>query len=83
MFLQQYYQVLVIHTNVLTVQTFQKNLTDGDNVSVSSSSSSWTFEPDISDGESDKTFDGFDPSDLKPSSKMGKGSLNTVQYGLR
>ena len=59
------------------------NLTDGDNASVSSSGSSRTFEPDISDGELDKTFDGFDPSDLKPPLKMGKGSLNTVQYGLQ
>ena len=28
-------------------------------------------------------FDGFDPSDLKSKSTLGKGSLNTVQYGLR
>ena len=62
---------------------YSDNLTDGDNASVSSSGSSQTFELDINDGESDKTFDGFDPSDLKPPSKMGKGSLNTVQYGLQ
>ena len=37
---------------------------------------------EISDGDSDVTFDGFDPSDIKPKPKKGKGSLNTVQYGL-
>ena len=61
---------------------YSGNLTDGDNASVSSSGSSWTFEPDISDGESDKTFVCFDPSDLKLPSKIGKGSLNMVQYRL-
>ena len=54
---------------------------DGDNVS--SSGSSRTFEPKLSDGESDKTFDGFDEKDLKPLPKSGKGSLNTVQFGLK
>ena len=53
-------------------QDYSGNLTDGDNVSVSSSGSSRTFEPDISDGESDKTFDGFDPSDLNTLIKNGK-----------
>ena len=57
--------------------------TDCDNASISSSGSSQTFNPDLSDGDSDVTFDGFDPSDIKPKPKKGKGSLNTVQYGLR
>ena len=57
---------------------------DGDRESLSGSSgSSWTYEPELSDGESDNTFDGFDESDLKPLPKTGKGSLNTVHFGLR
>ena len=57
---------------------------DGDRASSSGSSgSSQTYEPELSDGESDNTFDGFDESDLKPLPKTGKGSLNTVQFGLR
>ena len=59
---------------------YSDNPTNNDNAS--SSGSSHNFEPDISDDESDKTFDGFDPSDLKPPSKLGKGLLNTVQYRL-
>ena len=60
---------------------FSDNEMDGDNAS--SSGSSQSFEPEISDGESDKTFDGFDESDVKPLPKTGKGSLNTVQFGLK
>ena len=57
---------------------------DSDRASSSGSSgSSRTYEPEISDGDSDKTFDGFDESDLKPLPKSRKGSLNTVQFGLR
>ena len=37
----------------------------------------------MSDGESIDTFDGFDQNDIQPLLKKGKGSLNTVQYGLR
>ena len=59
---------------------YSGNPTDVDNAS--SSGSSRTFEPELSDDDSNKTFDGFDPSDIKPPSKPGKGSLNTVQYGL-
>ena len=61
---------------------YSEHQTDCENTSISSSSSSRTFKLDISDGESDETFDGFDQSDLKPTPKKGKGSLNTVQYGL-
>ena len=60
------------------------NKMDGDRASSSGSSgSSRTYEPELSDGESDNTFDGFDENDLKPLPKTGKGSLNTVQFGLR
>ena len=59
---------------------YSEQHTEGENTSISSS---WTFKPDISDGESTDTFDGFDHDDIKPLPKKGKGSLNTVQYGLR
>ena len=63
---------------------FTDNEMDGDHASLSGSSgSSRTYEPEISDGESDKTFDGFDENDLKPLPKTVKGSLHTVQFGLR
>ena len=61
---------------------YSEHQTDCENTSTSSSGSSQTFQPDISDGESTNTFDGFDQSDVKPLPKKGKGSLNTVQYGL-
>ena len=60
---------------------FTDNEMDGDHAS--SSGSSRTYEPELSDGESENTFDGFDENDLKPLPKTGKGSLNTVQFGLR
>ena len=63
---------------------FMDNEMDGDCASSSGSSgSSQTYEPELSDGESDNTFDSFDENDLKPLPKTGKGSLNTVQFGLR
>ena len=37
----------------------------------SSSGSCRTFEPEISNSDSNKTFDGFDVSDIKPPSKSG------------
>ena len=48
-----------------------------------SSGSSHTFEPALSGGDSTDTFNGFEQDDLKPSPKKGKGSLNTVQFGLQ
>ena len=50
----------------------------------SSSGSNQTFKPDISEGESTDTFDGFDENDVNPTPKRGtgKGSLNMVQYGI-
>ena len=60
---------------------YSDDRTDGD--LASSSGSSRTFEQEISDSESNKTFDGFDPSDIKTVSKQGKCSLNMVQYGLQ
>ena len=57
---------------------YSDNRTDGDNASVSSSGSNRTLEPDLSEGESDKTFDGFDEKDLKPLPKNWKRFL---KYG--
>ena len=42
-----------------------------------------TFKPDLSDEEATDTCDGFDSTDVKLVPKKGKGSLNTVHYGLR
>ena len=55
---------------------------DEENRSVSSSGSSHTFEPALSEGDSTDTFDGFEQDDLKPLPKKGKGSLNTMFFGL-
>ena len=49
----------------------------------SSSGSSGSFHPDLSEGESSDTFDGFDETDIKPAPQKGTGKLNTVHYGLR
>ena len=49
----------------------------------SSSGSSQTFEPNISDRDSMDTFDGFDENDVKRNPIKGKGLLNTVQYRLK
>ena len=62
---------------------YSENQTDDENISVSSSGSSQTFEPDLSEGESTDTFDRFDQKDIKTSSKKAKGSLNTVHYSLQ
>ena len=56
---------------------------DDGNLSESSSGSSCSFHPDLSDRESTDTFGGFDHDDSKPSPKKGTGKLNTVHFGLR
>ena len=60
---------------------------DVDNRSESSSGSSKSYEPSGSDDDSSDTFEGFGPEDVpepQPSPpKKGKGSLNTVHFGLR
>ena len=53
------------------------------NLSESSSGSSCSFHPDLSDRESTDTFGGFDHDDSKPSPKKGTCKLNTVHFGLR
>ena len=63
---------------------YSEQHTDNDgNLSESSSGSSCSFHPDLSDGESTDTFEGFDHDDLKPSPKKGTGKLNMVYFGLR
>ena len=69
--------------NRLDSPDYSEQQTDGENTSISSSGCSQTFKPEMSDGESTDTFDGFDQNDIQPLPKKGKGSLNTVQYGLR
>ena len=58
-----------------------------DNYSESSSGSSMSYEPRWSEGDSSDTFEGFGQEDLPASPpstpKKGKGSLNTVHFGLR
>ena len=64
-------------------RVYSEHLTDEEgNLSESSSGSSRSFHPDLSEGESSDTFDGFDHDDLKPSPKKGTGKLNTVHFGL-
>ena len=50
---------------------YSDQLSDGEKNSVSSSGSSRTFKPDLSDGASTDTFDRFDDSDVKPKPKKG------------
>ena len=56
---------------------------DVENLNESSSGSSRSFVPSLSDGDSSDTFDSFGQEDLPTSpSKKGKGSLNMVHFGL-
>ena len=63
------------------------DLENVDNCSESSSGSSKSYKPTGSDGDSSDTFEGFGKEDLpvpQPTPpKKGKGSLNTVHFGLR
>ena len=63
---------------------YSEQLTEpSDNGYESSSGSSGSSHPYLSEGDSSDTFYGFDETDIEPETKKGTGKLYTVHFGLR